>query len=82
MHEARVIVSSKGETIYNDIIQVRPSIETNYSFIDIIGNEKYEKDFYTRYTNEYQKFNFIAGTLVIKAEDRWGNSIEIDVTAV
>lgn len=82
MHEARVIVSSRGETKYNGILKVVPRIETNNSFIDIIGDVQFERDYYSKYTNEYQKFVFINGTLLIKGEDRWGNSIEIDITSI
>ena len=69
------------EEIYNNIHNVRPSIETNYSFVEINGGEEYERNFYIQYTNEYQKFEFIPGTLIIKAKDRNGNSIKIHITA-
>lgn len=82
LHEARVIVSSDGKTIFNDVIRVAASIETNYSFVELIGNAQFERDFYPRYTNKYQKFKFICGTLVIQAEDKCGNDIEIDITGI
>lgn len=82
IHEARVLVSSRGETKYSGILKVIPRIETNNSFIDIIGDAQFERDYYLRYTNEYQKFVFINGTLLIKCEDRWGDSIEIDITSI
>lgn len=82
MHEARVLVSSGGKTKYNNILKVVPRIETNYSFVDIIGDAQFERDYYEKYTNEYQRFTFINGTLLIKGEDRWGNPIEIDITSV
>lgn len=81
MHEARVLVSSRGETKYNNILNVVPRIETNNSFIDIIGDEQFDRDYYSKYTNEYQKFAFIDGILLIKGEDRLGNPIEIDITS-
>lgn len=81
-HEARVIVSSKGKTLFNSIILVNISIDTNYSYADLVGNEQFDRDFYSKYTNEYQKFKFIRETLLIQAEDRWGNAIEIDITGV
>ena len=37
---------------------------------------------YGKYTNEYQIFTFINGTLLIKGVDIWGNPIEIDITSV
>lgn len=80
LHKARILVFSNDKVKYNNILEVFPRIETNYSFIDIIGDEQFERDYYMEYTNEYQKFDFINGSLLIKAEDRWGNSIEIDIT--
>jgi len=59
MHEARVLVSSMGKTRYNDILKVVPRIETNNSSIDIIGDTQFERDYYGKYTNEYQIFTFI-----------------------
>ena len=82
MHEARVLVSSIGKTKYNSILKVIPRIETNNSSIDIIGDAHFERDFYGKYTNEYQTFAFINDTLLIRGEDRWGNPIEIDITSV
>ena len=82
MHEARVLVSSRGETKYSSILKVVPSIETNNSFVNIIGDAQFDQDYYIKYTNEYQKFAFINGALLIKGEDRWGNPIEIDITSV
>ena len=82
IHEVRVLVSSRGKTKYNSILKVIPSIETNNSFIDIIGDSQFNRDYYTKYTNEYQKFAFINGILLIKGKDRWGNPIEIDITSI
>lgn len=82
MHEARILISSRGETKYNSILEVVPRIETNNSFIDIIGDAKFERDYYARYTNEYQKFAFINGTLLIRGEDKWKNPIEINITSI
>lgn len=82
MHEARVLIFSGGETKYNSILKVVPRIETNNSFVNIIGDTQFDRDYYGKYTNEYQKFTFINGTLLINGEDRWGNPIEIDITSV
>ena len=79
---ARVLVTSMGETRYNDILKIVPRIETNNSSIDIIGDAQFERDYYEKYTNEYHVFTFINGTLLIKGVDRWGNPIEIDITSV
>lgn len=51
------------------------SIDTNYSYANLVGDEQFDRDFYFKSTNEYQKFKFIRGTLLIQAEDRWGNAI-------
>lgn len=82
MHEARVLISSWGKSQYNGILKVIPRIETNNSFIDIIGDSQFERDYFGKYTNEYQEFSFIRGTLIIKAEDRWGKSIDINITSM
>lgn len=82
MHEVRVLISSRGETKYNSILKVVPRIETNNSFVDIIGDAQFDRDYYGKYTNEFQTFTFINGILLIKGEDRWGNPIEIDITSV
>ena len=42
----------------------------------------FELDYYGKYTNEYQIFTLINGTLLIKGVDRWENPIEIDITSV
>ena len=46
----------------------------------IEGDAQFERDYYLEYSNKFQEFSFISGTLLIKARDRWGNSIEIDIT--
>jgi hypothetical protein len=81
-HKAIVIISSKGKTLFNNIILVNISIDTNYSYACLVGNEQFDRDFYSKYINKYQKFKFINGTLLIQAEDRWGKAIEIDITGV
>lgn len=82
MHEARVLISSRGKIKYNSILKVIPRIETNNSSVDIIGDTQFDSDYYGKYTNEYQTFSFINGILIIKGVDRWGNSIEIDITSL
>lgn len=82
MHEARVLISSKGETKYNRILEVVSKIETNDSFVNIIGDNQFVQDYYETYTNAYQSFSFINNTLLIKGEDRSGNPIEINITNV
>ena len=78
--KAMVIISSKGKVLYRHTTNVYMLIESNRSVVKIIGDNQFERDYYSEYTNEYQIFNFISGTLLIKAKDRWGNSIEIDIT--
>jgi len=82
MHKARVLISSNGKILYNNIIQVIALIDTNNSVVELIGDAQLERDFHPRYTNEYQRFKFIRGTLLIQAEDIWGKGIEIDITGV
>lgn len=82
IHEARVLVSSRGKIEYNEILKIIPGIETNISLVEIVGDAQFDQDYYGRYTNEYQKFIFINDTLLIEGEDKWGNPIEIDITSV
>lgn len=81
-HKAIVLISSKGKTLFNCVMTMNIAIDTNYSYAVLVGNEQFDRDFYSKYTNEYQKFKFISGTLLIQTEDRWGNAIEIDITGV
>jgi len=62
-------------------------IDSNFVFVEkkLIEKEKtrqFERNCYTKYTSEYQKFAFINGTLLINGEDRCGNPIEINITSV
>lgn len=79
MHKARVLVSYRGKNKYNNVLTVHPKIETNYSYVEIFGDDEFHEDYYIKYTNEYQEFNLVNGTLLIKGEDRWGNPIEINI---
>lgn len=82
MHEAKISVLSEGKVQYDGILNVIPRIETNNSFIDIIADSQFERNYYLRYTNEYQIFSFLNGTLSIQCEDRWGNFIEINIASI
>ena len=88
MHRARVLISSCGKNQYNRILNIIPEISTNDAHVYIEGDAQFERDYYFAYvylkflkiSNKFQEFSFISGTLLIKARDRWGNSIEIDIT--
>jgi len=82
MHDARILISSMGETKYSGILKVIAKIETNNSSVDIFGDPQFEQDYFLSYNNEYQVFTFINGTLLIKCTDKWGNQIEIDITGI
>ena len=82
MHRARVLISSNGKLLFNDILQVEAVIDTNYSLVNFVSTEQFERDFFIQYTNEYQRFEFIRGTLLIQAKDRWGNDIQINITGL
>ena len=53
------------------------SIESNYSFVRIIGDKNYSNVFYQEYRNTYQDFYYNDGILEIKATDKKENEIEI-----
>ena len=80
MHRARVLISSCGKNQYNRILNIIPEISTNDAHVYIEGDAQFERDYYLEYSNKFQEFSFINGTLLIKARDRWGNPIEIDIT--
>ncbi|MBR1986629.1 MAG: hypothetical protein IKA24_07105 [Mogibacterium sp.] len=84
IHKARVLVSSKGDLKFSAEMVAFPRIETNYSTISITqdANNVFERDYYSQYSNEYQEFSFVNGTLRIKGDDRWGNPVEINITAI
>ena len=81
-HEARVLFSTYANTECSKIFKVIPKIETNYSVVEIIGDEEFARDLKSRYTNLDSEFVFINGTLRIISKDVWGKSIEIDVSAI
>lgn len=81
-HKAYVLISSNGKNLFNNILYVSMIIESGDTYVIVEGNNEYARDFYGKYTYEYQKFKLIGGTLIIQATDRWENTIEIDITAV
>jgi len=66
----------------NRIFKIYPKIDTNISFVEIIGNDQFSRDLKSRYTNKDSIFRFINGALIISSKDIWGNPIEIDVSAI
>lgn len=77
-HNARVIVRCEGKILCNEILEVHASIETNFCFVDIDWDGE-EENYYVRYTNDYQTFEFNNEVLIISAQDRNGNNIEIEI---
>ena len=82
MHEARVLFSTYANPVCSKTFKVIPKIETNYSFVEIIGDDEFARDLKPRYTNFDSEFIFINGTLRIISNDIWGKSIEIDISAI
>lgn len=81
-HKARVLISSKGKNRYNNILYIYAAIDASNSSVFLEGDEEFIRDFYGTYGYEYQRFNFINGTLIIQATDIWGNAIELNITGV
>ena len=81
IHRARVLFPV-GKRSVSKIFKVSPMIDTNISFIDIIGDDEFARDLKSRYTNKDSIFKFISGALIIKSKDLWGNPIEIDISAI
>lgn len=83
IHRARVLVSSNGELKFSAEMSILPRIGTNETAVSIIAaSNEFERDYYLKYSNKYQAFSFVSGTLRIKGTDIWGNSIEINITAI
>lgn len=81
-HKAHVLISSNGKDRFNDILYISAIIDSGSSYVIVEGNNAFIREFYGKYSFEYQKFRFIGGTLLIQATDIWGNAIEIDITGV
>lgn len=77
---ADVVIREGGSIIHEAHCKVFERIETNYSHVDIIWDDK-DKDsrFYQQYRNDYQVFKAYDNILVIDATDRNGNPIEIEI---
>lgn len=79
-HKARVLISSKGKSRFNNILYISVIIDISISSVFLEGNEEFIRNFRGTYGYEYEKFKFVRGTLIIQATDIWGNAIEIDIT--
>lgn len=78
---AQVTVRQNGGLVYSDKCEVFEKIETNYSHVDIIWNDKNDSEFpyYCTYRNDYQEFKSFGNILIINAKDKKGNVIEIEI---
>ena len=57
-------------------------IETNESFVEIVRPEKEEKEYYVKYSNNYQNFEYDDGVLKIRCQDREENKITIQIVSL
>lgn len=81
-HNAMVTIRQDSRVIYHETESVRATIDTNYSFVDIIWKEddrNLEEKYYSRYTNEYKVMKYDGNFLIIFAEDKEKNKIEISI---
>ena len=51
MHEAMVLFPANGKSAHG-IFKIYPKIDTNISFVEIIGNDQFSRDLKSRYTNK------------------------------
>ena len=79
-HKARVLVSSKRKTRYNNVLYV--TIDASNFQIIVEGENEFSSNFHGRYGHEYNRFSFIRGTLIIQATDIWGNVIELNISSM
>ena len=78
-HKGKVRVMRNGKTVFVDIVSIVSLIETNEFFVEIIWEGKEEKEYYIRYSNTYQYFEYDNGVLKIRCQDRKGNNIVIHI---
>ncbi len=81
-HNARVLISSKRGTLFNDILYIFAEITSENASVIIEGNNIYARDFMSEYKNESNHFTSINGTLLIKSTDIWGNDIEVNISNI
>lgn len=79
-HKAHVLISSNGKNRFNDILYISAIIDPGNTYVVVEGNNAFAREFYGKYSFDYQRFKLIGGTLLIQATDIWGNDIEIDIT--
>lgn len=81
-HKTMVTVKQNSEVVHHGIESVMARIETNYSFVDIIwkkDDRNLGEKYYQGYTNEYKVMKYDGNFLIIFAEDKKGNKIEISI---
>lgn len=76
-----LIICSKGG-LFSGIIRLNIVLTMDESYVELIGDIDFEKDFYTRYSIEYQKFIFTHGILIIIAETRRETPIRIFISRI
>ena len=81
-HEAHILISSDRRNRFSGILYISVIVDSHNTTVVMEGNDAYARDFYGEYSSEYCKFQFINGTLLIQATDRWGTTIAIDITSV
>ena len=78
-HKARVKVWQAGRVIFDETISVVALIETNESFVEVIWPDGYENTYYVKYSNQYQVFEYVGGTLDIKCRNKNDDNIIISI---
>ena len=78
-HKAKVKVWQDGRMIFDETISVVALIETNESFVQVIWPDSYEDTYYVKYSNQYQVFQYVGGTLDIQCQNKNGDNIIISI---
>lgn len=81
-HKVQVCISSNGRNRFNGVLDIFAVLHANSSYVFLEGDEAFERDFYSQYSVGYQTFKFVGGILLIQANDKWGNAIELDISGV
>ena len=76
-HKAEVTVLRDGKTVFKNTVSVVSLIETNESFVEVVWPEKEEGEYFGKYSNTYQNFEYDDGVLKIRCQDRERNNIVI-----
>ncbi|QYA46058.1 hypothetical protein KYI13_12790 (plasmid) [Macrococcoides bohemicum] len=75
-----VLILENNKTVFKDVMDIFARVETNYTYVEINFNDPEDKEFYSKYQNNYQVFSYSKNTLHIEAENKNKNNISIYIS--